>query len=136
MKKVGLFLVMIGAVALIPLSAHAVTPIADSCTGVKAGESAICDGKNENVTGFLTNIINFLLLAVGALAVVMIIVGGIKYILSAGDSSKLTSAKNTILYSVLGLIIAVLAYSIVNWVYLEATKVNTGGQSKPGTSSP
>ena len=46
----------------------------------------------------------------------MIIWGGIRYVLSAGNSTALTSAKNTIVYSIIGLIIAILAYAIVNFV--------------------
>ena len=50
------------------------------------------------------------------MAVIMIIWGGIRYVLSAGNSAALTSAKNTIVYSIIGLIIAILAYAIVNFV--------------------
>jgi hypothetical protein len=46
----------------------------------------------------------------------MIVIGGIKYTTSNGDSSAITSAKNTILYSVVGLVVAILAFAIVNFV--------------------
>ena len=58
----------------------------------------------------------------------MIIWGGIRYVLSAGNSAALTSAKNTIVYAVIGLIVAILAYAIVNFVI---NTVSGGG----GTSS-
>ena len=46
----------------------------------------------------------------------MIIYGGIQYTTSAGDSGKVTNAKNTILYAIVGLIVSILAYAIVNFV--------------------
>ena len=65
---------------------------------------------------FIKNIINILLFLIGAIAVIMIIIGGIRYVVSNGDSSQTTAAKNTILYAVVGLVIAMMAYAIVNWV--------------------
>ncbi len=53
---------------------------------------------------------------VGIIAVVMIIVGGIKYITSSGDSGNITSAKNTIMYAVIGLVVVALAQIIVKFV--------------------
>lgn len=61
-------------------------------------------------------ITDVLLFALGAIAVIMIIIGGIRYVISGGDSSAVTGAKNTILYAVIGLVVAVLAYAIVNFV--------------------
>ena len=62
------------------------------------------------------NIINAVLYVVGILAVVMVIIGGIQYTTSAGDQAAVTKAKNTILYGIVGLVIAILAYAIVNFV--------------------
>lgn len=64
----------------------------------------------------LKNIVNVLLFVLGAIAVIMIVIGGIRYTLSNGDSSAITGAKNTILYAVVGLVVALLAYAIVNFV--------------------
>ena len=66
--------------------------------------------------GIFTNITNTILYVVGAISVIMLIFGGIKYAVSAGDSKKVTDAKNTILYAIIGLIITILSYSIVNFV--------------------
>ena len=59
---------------------------------------------------------NTLLFLVGALSTVMIIVGGIFYVISNGDSGKIARAKNTITYAVVGLVVAFVAFAIVNWV--------------------
>jgi len=64
----------------------------------------------------LKKIVNLLLYVIGAVAVIMIVVGGIKYVVSNGDSSAVTSAKNTIFYAVIGIVVAILAYAIVNFV--------------------
>lgn len=66
--------------------------------------------------GIFTTIVNILLFIIGAISVIMLVIGGIRYTVSAGDSSAVTGAKNTILYAIVGLVIAFLAYAIVNWV--------------------
>jgi hypothetical protein len=66
--------------------------------------------------GFLTNIINVLIFAVGAISVIMIIIGGLRYALSGGDSAGIKSAKDTILYALVGVVVAVLSYAIVQFV--------------------
>ena len=66
--------------------------------------------------GIVTRIISVVVFIIGALCVIFLIWGGIQYILSAGDSGKVTNAKNTILYAVIGLIICIVAYAIVQFV--------------------
>jgi len=64
----------------------------------------------------IKTVVDVLLFVIGVISVIMIIIGGIKYTTSNGDSAAITSAKNTILYAVVGIIIAVLAYAIVGFV--------------------
>lgn len=66
--------------------------------------------------GIFRTITNVLLFLIGAISVIMLIIGGIRYTLSGGDSSAVTAAKNTILYAIVGIIVAVLAFAIVNFV--------------------
>jgi hypothetical protein len=66
--------------------------------------------------GIVTKGINTALFVIGALAVIMLIYGGIRYTISAGDSKQVEAAKNTILYAIIGIIIALLAGAIVNFV--------------------
>ena len=61
-------------------------------------------------------IVNVALFIIGAVSVLMLIYGGIKYTTSAGDEKAVTAAKNTIMYAVVGIVIAILAYAIVNFV--------------------
>ena len=82
--------------------------------GMKKADPDEGNGATLDVT--VKNIINGVLYVVGILAVVMVIIGGVKYTTSGGDSAAVTSAKNTILYGIIGLVIAILAYAIVNFV--------------------
>lgn len=63
-----------------------------------------------------TVVANVLIFVVGAISIIMIIIGGLKYVLSSGDPSKVNSAKNTILYSLVGVSLAILSYAMVNYV--------------------
>ena len=66
--------------------------------------------------GIFTKIINTALFIIGVLSVIMLIYGGIRYTISAGDSKQVEAAKNTILYAIIGIIVALLAGAIVNFV--------------------
>lgn len=70
----------------------------------------------DTLPNTLLAIINFALGILGLVAVVFIIMGGVTYITSSGDAAKLTKAKNTILYAVIGLVVSLLAFAIVNFV--------------------
>lgn len=72
--------------------------------------------KTQNADDVVQNIITFLIWAVGILAVIVIIIGGIFYVTSAGDPGKIKRAKDTIMYGIVGLVIAVMAFVIVNFV--------------------
>jgi len=71
---------------------------------------------NRDVEGFASNIINTVIYVLGFVAVGMIVYGGVQYTMSTGNPEKVKSAKNTILYAIVGLVIAVLAFAIVNFV--------------------
>jgi hypothetical protein len=64
----------------------------------------------------IPRIINLMLFIVGILAIVFLIFGGIRYVISGGDKGKVDAAKNTILYAIVGLVVAILGYAVVNWV--------------------
>ncbi|MBQ8984510.1 hypothetical protein IJ098_01475 [Candidatus Saccharibacteria bacterium] len=67
-------------------------------------------------SGVFTQITNTVLYIVGIISVIMLIYGGLRYVISGGDSKKVTDAKNTILYAIIGLIVSILAFAIVNFV--------------------
>lgn len=77
--------------------------------------------------GIFTTIVNILLFLIGAIAVIMIIIGGLRYAISAGDAKAVGAAKNTILYAVVGLIVAFLAFAAVNFVLGSLVGGGTSG---------
>lgn len=90
--------------------------LADAAAEISKGVEASNDGNNKSLNAFLRDIVNIILFVLGAIAVIMIVIGGVKYTTSNGDSSAVKSAKDTILYSVIGLVVAIMAYAIVNFV--------------------
>jgi hypothetical protein len=75
-----------------------------------------CTQGSRTVTGTIKSVGNILIFITSAVSVVMLIVGGLRYALSGGDQGSITGAKNTILYALIGLIVAAAAYAIVNFV--------------------
>lgn len=96
------------------VSAEVCSGSAVSCA--QSGANASGQSGGMSLQNLVKRIVNILLYVIGAVAVIMIIIGALRYVTSSGDSSQTTAAKNTILYAVVGLVIAVLAYAIVNFV--------------------
>lgn len=70
-------------------------------------------------SGVFKTVVNILLFVIGLISVIMLIWGGIRYTTSGGNANSVTAAKNTIMYAIIGLVIAIFAYAIVNWVVGE-----------------
>lgn len=117
-----------------------VVPEVSALTLREGAEAARCDGCPADLfgdTGAFKQVTNTVLYIVGIIAVIMLIIGGIKYVISGGDSKKVTDAKNTILYAIIGLVIAFLSYAIVNFVISalpSSNNSNTQNTSSEGTS--
>ncbi len=80
---------------------------------IDAGSVGIPTGGGD---ALLTNILNLVYFIAGAVAVVVIVVAGLMYTLSGGDSARVTKAKNMLLYSVVGLVVVISAFAITNFV--------------------
>lgn len=93
------------------------TPSQQAACADETRETAACD---FNCT--LRKIVNLISIIVGVVAVIMIIIGGFRYIISGGSAEKVTAAKNTILYGIVGLVIVALAQVIVRFVLRETTQ--------------
>ncbi|HMS23265.1 MAG TPA: pilin [Candidatus Saccharibacteria bacterium] len=128
--------------AVIMPAALVVTPAFAQISGVSGDaniQESLCKGGNldvtdgncktnpveaqETVNDIIGTVINIFSIVVGVTAVIMIIVGGFQYITSGGDSGKVTTAKNTILFAIVGLVIVALAQVIVNFVLSKATDI-------------
>lgn len=124
LKKTA-FVISVMAVALVfaPHAASAATPQESLCKGAQGTGGAAnpdgsggCSTTGPTVMGVIGAITDLLLYLAGAIAVVMIILGGIRYASSNGDQNAVTGAKNTIMYAVIGLVVTILAYAIVHFV--------------------
>jgi hypothetical protein len=83
------------------------------------------DRPETKLNALIATIVNLFSVLVGVIAVIMVIVGGFRYVTSGGDSGNVSSAKNTILYAIVGLVIVALAQFIVKFVLAKATGVGT-----------
>jgi hypothetical protein len=89
----------------------------DICNGIGGtGGGTNCSGSGPSLGAIVADAINVLSVIVGIAAVVMIIIGGFRYITAAGDSGKIASAKDTIIYALVGLVIVAFSQSIVFFV--------------------
>jgi hypothetical protein len=122
MKRIRLFVaafavfVGLGAAVVAPAYVSA-TPKSTVCTALGSNDSCTKDtGNGVNLNHVIKAIINVLSIVIGVVAVIMIMVGGFRYITSGGDSNNITSAKNTILYAIVGLVVVALAQALVQFV--------------------
>lgn len=95
--------------------------VQEACNGAALAGSGDCDNakaKND-VQSAISEGLQIFSVVIGVIAVVMIIIGGFKYIISSGDPASVNGAKNTILYAVIGLVIAAFAQIIVQFVLVK-----------------
>ena len=118
-KAKVLTVVMCLAMAFTAVSPVSLPVYADAKDEVKKGADMTNSGGSakQDLPDIITTIINVMLFIAGALAVIMIIYGGIRYITAHGDEKQVKVAKDTIVYSVVGLIIAILAYALVTFIF-------------------
>ncbi|MCX6805002.1 MAG: hypothetical protein NT111_03230 [Patescibacteria group bacterium] len=90
---------------------------ADGGQGVaNNGAEAIQGNLTGDLEGQIATIVNLLIFSIGMVAVIMLIIGGFRYVFSQGNEKAVTGAKDTILYAIIGLVIAILSFAIVNFV--------------------
>lgn len=86
-------------------------------------------------TGTFRTITNVLLFLIGAISVIMLIIGGLRYVISGGDSTAVQNAKNTILYAIVGVIIAIMAYAIVGFIISSFSGAEGAGGAMAPTNT-
>ena len=127
-NKIKLSLIIFATLNLsllaVPVKTHALFEGSKgaACAGVDLSNNPTgCDpkGSANTINQTIGTAINILSFAVGIIAIIMMIIGGVKFVLSGGDSSATTSARNTVLYAAIGLVIAVLAQVIVRFVLFK-----------------
>ena len=137
MKKITQKLTAVIATLMFAMVPLALPTIAGAQSSTPAVEDNLCaganldvndpncnaSGANDTVNSLLADVINIFSLIVGVVSVIMIIIGGLRYITSGGDSNNVSAAKNTILYAIVGLVIVALAQLIVRFVLSRATAI-------------
>jgi uncharacterized membrane protein len=128
---VGAAIAMIAAPVALPAAVYADAAIQDNLTcgtTFTTDSTAACntDAGAKTINDTIVKVINFFSAIVGVVSVVMIIYGGFKYISSGGDSGNVQSAKNTIIYAIIGLVVVALAQFIVQFVLNKVITPATG----------
>ena len=124
MKKNILIAASILALGAVMIALTGVPVEAASCGSAKQcidqGLTASgASGTPGDLSTILTTVTNILLFLMGAVSVIMIIIGGFRYVTSQGDQTQMQSAKNTILYAVIGVVVSIAAYAIVSFVVAQ-----------------
>lgn len=118
MKQLLLGLAVVVGISAMQVASAAAVNVFKPCEG--NADSAVCKSAagetQDSASGMITIVINTLLFVLGIISVIMIVIGGIRYTTSGGDPSGLKTARDTIIYSVVGLVVAIMAYAIVNFV--------------------
>jgi len=127
MKKLSLFIASLALMLglAVPLAASAQTASESVCGGVGlTASSGNCAGDSNTLTvgKVVASAISILSFVIGAAAVIMIVVGAFKYITSGGDSNRIGSAKQTIMYALVGLVVAALAQTLVQFVFYKSLR--------------
>lgn len=120
MKRIQLFIMSVFAATAVVAMPVAAADVLQPCSdpAFRAANSQLCQptAKLFGPDSIWNRILNTLTFVVGGVAVLMIIIGSLRYALSGGDQSNITSAKNTIIYALVALIVAVMANALVNFV--------------------
>lgn len=139
LKRTILTFLAVGLLTLGSLAISATAEAQGGWTGGMSGGANSAKGADQPTDifsdgGVFSQFTNILLYLIGAVSVIMIIFGGFRYITSGGKSENITAAKNTIMYAVIGIIIALLSYAIVNFVITALSTASTGGGGGGATS--
>ncbi len=119
------FLLVMGTAT--PLVAGAASAKEEVCNGIGAstGSGGCTEGSGKSLNDIMALVINIFSWVVGAVAVLFAIIAGFKYITSGGDPSAVKSAKDTLLYVIIGLVIVALSQVIVNFVLKKSNNLTS-----------
>ena len=154
MKNIKILALAIVSILVVTINGSSLVLAADppvDCSNPKTAAEAIrcgsCNASGQEAANCMPgnagrsledtihNVINILSVIVGIVAVVMIIVAGFRFITSAGNEQTVASARRTLLYSVVGLVVVALAQVIVQFTLNEVTKTSDNSSSTPPPTS-
>ena len=137
MKKMVKIMLLTVAMVVMAVSLVGISSSASALTLQEGAEAARCSDCPADLfgdKGVFKQITNTVLYIVGIIAVIMLIIGGIRYVVSGGDAKKVTDAKNTVLYAIIGLVICFFSYAIVNFVITSLPSSENPARVKGETS--
>jgi hypothetical protein len=120
--RLAIAVLLVGAAILLPATLYAQDIQNSLCAGANLDVDSNCqtgitgEEASSTINDIIATVINIFSFVVGVVSVIMIIVGGFRYITSGGDSNNVTAAKNTILYAIIGLVIVALAQTVVRFI--------------------
>lgn len=126
-KKINLSLAIAASLLILSFAFVSLPTFADSgsnanavCNGVNVTGGGGCGagdkGASDSINSVIKTVVNILSWVVGIAAVIMVIIGGLLYVISSGDATKAAKARNTIIYALVGLVVVALAQVIVRFV--------------------
>ncbi|HET7320742.1 MAG TPA: hypothetical protein VFI84_04135 [Candidatus Saccharimonadales bacterium] len=112
---VAMLAVMPVSFALVPAYADSKTEVCNGI-GVAGGNCNDSTGATSGIGNLVSSVVEILSIVVGIAAIIMIIIAGLKFVTAGGDSNSVSSAKNTLMYALIGLVVAALAQFLVHFV--------------------
>lgn len=121
MRKIIIYLSVVCAL-IFPVGVHAVDLNSEACQGIT--NSAVCNDANAGKTdnplfgrnGALTRVISVLSMVLAVIAVIVLVIAGIRFAVSQGNSQSVSNVRNTVIYAIVGLVVAALAQALVQLV--------------------
>lgn len=97
--------------------------VGDACNGLTNITSSGCSKGSDTVKSVAKAVVTVMSIIIGVIAVIMILIAGIRFVTAGGDSNRVASAKNTLIYAIIGLFIAVIAQLIIHYVLSTANSI-------------
>jgi Type IV secretion system pilin len=140
MKYIKIIVVMLSLVGLLGLGTASASPlnggslkidlvsssnasVRDACSALSSISSAGCSNGNSTVKSIARAVVEVLSFVIGIISIIMIIISAFRFITAGGDTNNVAAAKNTLIYAIIGLVIAVLAQFLVHNVLNTATNI-------------
>jgi hypothetical protein len=113
----SLLFLLSGLAGLVPAATSNVGAIdSHARTGFDGSVTEVGGSEASSMPEVVKSAINILLYVAGVIAVIIIVVGGLRFVTSEGDAQAANKAKNAVIYALTGLVVAVLAYALVNFI--------------------
>lgn len=121
-KLLSLLFAAFSGIAMLGSAPVFADDVCNSSAAQAVKDAAGCGKNGGNLPDVVVSILNAVIAIAGIIAVIFVIVGGVQYMTSSGDPGKTKKAKDTILYAVIGLVVCVLSFAIVNFVIANILK--------------